>query len=67
MLGLLDMSAYSVRLRVLRTRKVFEELEGDYLPTFELIHTAMKGEHSMWRIAQCRVFLNLRTPNEMNK
>ena len=45
MLGLAQMPAYRSRLRVLRTKKVFEEIEAEYQPTFDLLHVAMHGEN----------------------
>jgi hypothetical protein len=42
LLGLLTIPAYSERLRVLRTKILFEELETDYQPIFILLHTAIE-------------------------
>ena len=43
MLGLLAMPDHTHRLRAIRVKKVFEEIEADYNPTFELLHVAMQG------------------------
>ena len=43
MLGLLAMPDHAHRLRAIRVKKVFEEIEADYNPTFELLHVAMQG------------------------
>ena len=43
LVGLLAMPDHTPRLRVLRTKKIFEDLEKDFGPTFELLHVAMKG------------------------
>ena len=47
MIGLIKMPDYSTRLRVLRTKKMFEELEAEYKPMFELLHTAMSGNYKL--------------------
>ena len=44
MLNLLNLEAHPVRLRLLRTRKVLEELEEEYSPTFTVMGTAIDGE-----------------------
>ena len=44
MVGLLATPDHTPRLRVLRTKKIFEDLETDYRPTFELLHVATKGD-----------------------
>ena len=46
LLGLLTIPAYSERLRVMRTKKWFENLKTDYQPIFHLLHVSMKGEGS---------------------
>ena len=44
LIGLLTMPAYFARLRVLKTKKMFEELESHYQPVISLLHAAMNGK-----------------------
>ena len=53
MLGLVAMFDYVHRLRVLRVKKVFEELENEYSPTFKLLHVAMDGMVTLIFISFC--------------
>ena len=43
MVGLLAMPDHAHRLRLLHTKKIFEDLEKDFEPTFDLLYVAMKG------------------------
>ncbi|CAI8046229.1 Protein diaphanous homolog 1 [Geodia barretti] len=65
MVGLLATPDHTPRLRVLRTKKIFEDLETDYRPTFELLHVATK-ELMMSRSLKELLHIILLTGNFIN-